>query len=98
MNKTLISLVLGAMMTIGGTAEAKKDHKDNPSNGGLPPGQAKKHGPTTVYVQAPQREVVYVAPPQRQVVVLAPAPARVVISVPRPPSIVVTAPSITISH
>ncbi len=100
MKKTLIHFVLGAVMAFAGAAEAKKKDKDNPSNGGLPPGQAKKQkrGSTTVYVQAPQREVVVVTPPQRQVVVVAPPPPRVVVTVPRPPSVVLTAPSVTVTH
>ncbi len=103
MNKTLITLVLGAVMALAGSADAKKKDKDNPSNGGLPPGQAKKHRrgneePTTVYVQAPQREVVVVQQPQRQVVVVQPPPPRVVVTAPKPASVVITAPSLTVTH
>ena len=79
MKRTLITLVLGAAMTVSSAAGAKK--KDNPSNGGLPPGQAKKqrgvHPVSVVEVQAPQRQVVVVQPPQPRVVVT-------------PPSIIVT--------
>ncbi len=101
MNKTLMTLVLGAVMTLAGSADAKKKDKDNPGNGGLPPGQAKKHRryqeePATVYVQAPQREVVVVQAPPRQVVVVQPPPRRVVVAA--PPSVVLTAPSVTVTH
>jgi hypothetical protein len=79
MKRTLITLVLGAVMAVSGAAGAKK--KSNPSNGGLPPGQAKKHRPAetvrVVEVQAPQRQVVVVPAPQPRIVV---TPPRIIVT------------------